>query len=128
MNREVVPFFVSRLIGGRPVRWVPEERSVGDYEGRGRTLEIFNADAKEQRRLLGEIDKHKSEIETASGGPLVVIFHSVRQSEERHAAFLNAFPRPVPSARIPGDAVPPPEKCVDEASENGPHRKLAAAA
>jgi len=76
---------VSHRLEGRPVRWAPRERLVGDYDGRERTLQVFNADAADQRRLLEEIHRIASDV--------VVIFHSVRQSQERYADFLEQFAR-----------------------------------
>ncbi len=69
MNREQIPFVVSRLVGGRPVRWIPSERLVGDYDGRERTLQIFNADAQDQRRLLDVVDAARGPLQEAAGGP-----------------------------------------------------------
>jgi hypothetical protein len=123
MKRERVPYVISRLIDGRPVRWAPANRSVGDYDGRERTLQVFNADPKDQRRLLDVIDSNRAPLEEAVGGPLIVIFHSVRQSAERYADFVKSFPRPISTlTRRP----PAPEKCVDMANENGTHRREAA--
>jgi hypothetical protein len=124
MKRERVPFYVSRVLGGRPVRWSDPGRVAESYDGRARTLQVFNADAKEQRRLLAEIDRHKKVLEAAVDGPLVVIFHSRKQSQERHAAFIHSFPKPV-SASV--DVAPSPDKCEDEAVETGPHLKKVAA-
>ncbi len=121
MNREHVPFFVSRLVEGRPVRWVPPERLVGDYDGRERTLQVFNADPTDQSRLRRMIAAHRAELQSAAGGPLVIIFHSRKQSAERHGEFIRAFPTPV----APHATVPPVEECVDEADESGPHRRVA---
>lgn len=122
MNRERIPFVVSRLVGGRPVRWVPSERLVGDYDGRERTLQIFNADVKDQRRLLDVVDAARGPLQEAAGGPLVIIFHSTKQSAERHGDFVRTFPRPIPAPRA---AAPPVDQCVDEADESGPHRRVA---
>lgn len=124
MNREHVPFAVSRLVGGRPVRWVPPARLIGDYDGRERTLQIFNADSKDQRRLLDEVDAAREPLEKAAGGPLVLIFHSVKQSEARFADFVRAFPKLIGA---PHAVVPPLVRCVDTADESGPHRRPEAA-
>ena len=91
MRRDLVPFAISRLIGDRPVRW---GRSVGDYEGRDRTLEVFNADPTDQRALLDRIDQDRGPFEEAAGGPLIIIFHSTAQSKERYADFVDAFSTP----------------------------------
>lgn len=120
MNRDRVPFIVSRLLEWRPVRWAT---LVGDYDGRERTLEVFNADPRDQRRFLVEIDKNRKALANAAGGPLIVIFHSVSQTEERYREFARAFPRPLRSA--PPAVAPPPERCVDVADDSGPHRRAA---
>lgn len=123
MKREQIPGFVSRIVGLRPVRWLPPEQLAGDYDGRERTLQVFDADAPDQRRLLAIIDEHRAMLEEAAGGPLVVIFHSVRQSKERYGDVLRSFFKPIAAPR---NVVPPAEKCVDAEEKNGPHRRIAA--
>lgn len=77
---------VSSLLGGRPVQWAPAERLVGDYEGRQRTLEVFDAEAGEQRQLLRDLRPVRAEIERLIGGPLIVIFHTPEESERLYPA------------------------------------------
>lgn len=45
----------------RPIRWAANP--VGGYDGRERTLEVFNADAHEQRNLLHRFREIRSEVE-----------------------------------------------------------------
>ena len=120
MKRERVPFFISRIVGWRPARWATP---VGDYDGREQTLHVFNADLGDQRRLLAEIDMNKKALEEAAGGPLIIVFHSVRQTEERYGEFAKSFPRPLETATQA--VAPPPECCVDVQDKNGPHRRAA---
>lgn len=88
MTRAEVPLAVSRLIGGRPVRWF---EPVFKYDGCDRTLQVFNADAKDQLGLLRVIEGARARLEPAAGGLIIVIFHSVKQSAERHAEFVNQW-------------------------------------
>jgi hypothetical protein len=74
--RDLVPAQISALLGGRPTRWVPASRLVGDYDGRDRTLEVFDADAREQRALLRRLRPLRAEFERQIGGPLIVLFHT----------------------------------------------------
>lgn len=83
MTCDDVPMLIALLIE-RPVRWA---KMVGDYDGRERTLEVFNADAADQRRLLGCINRSKDQLVALAGGPLTIIFHSTRQSA-RYADFI----------------------------------------
>lgn len=122
MKREHVPGFVSRILDRRPVRWTPPQRLVGDYEGRERTLQVFNADAADQRHLLETIEQHRPMLEAAAGGSIVVIFHSVRQTRDRYADVLRTSFKPIAAPR---EAAPPAEKCIDAPDANGPHRKVA---
>ena len=120
MTRERLPFLVSRLLGWRPVRW---GTPVGDYDGRDRTLHVFNADVPDQRRLRAEIDRQRASLQAAAGGPLVLIFHSVKQTRELYAEFARSFPRPI---RAPNPSIaPPPERCLDLPDASGPHRRAA---
>ncbi len=81
---------VRESMEGRPVRWAGPPDLVGDYDGRERTLEVFNADGKDQRRLLRQLRPVGPELEDAAGGPVIVIFHTVAESARLHAAFVQA--------------------------------------
>ncbi len=87
-DRADVPLAVSKLMGNRPVRWAPPEKMVFDYDGRERTLQVFNAAAKDQLELLKALRPIRAELQKAAGGPLVIIFHSPEQSESRYGDFL----------------------------------------
>lgn len=128
MKRDHVPLYISRILDGRPVRWAPAAHLVGDYDGRERTLQVFNADPKDQDELLDRIDAVRENVET--DGPLVVLFHSRKQSAERYGDFVHSFAEwaPVPLAAVPPELAPQPERCVDESSDAGPHRKMGEAA
>ena len=75
-------------MGGRPVRWAASERLVGDYDGRERTLEVFLADARDQLSLRTAIEDLRSEVTVAAGGPIILIFHTTKESHRLYADFL----------------------------------------
>lgn len=75
-----VPDRVSDLFDGRPTRWGPSSTAVGDYDGRERTLEVFDADAGEQRALLRRLRDMRPDLERAIGGPLVIVFHTTSET------------------------------------------------
>jgi len=81
LTREQIPDRVSDLLEGRPVRWMPSSRAVGDYDGRERTLEVFEADPREQLDLLRRLRDVRPDIERAIGGPLVVLFHTSAETQ-----------------------------------------------
>jgi hypothetical protein len=85
-DRTVLARRVSALLDGRPVRWGNE--LIGDYDGRERTLEVFNADASEQRALVSLLRPLRTELQAVLGGPVVVIFHTRSQSMLLYAAFV----------------------------------------
>src|SRR3954469_3993633 len=66
---------LREVFDGRPVDWAGP-RAVGDYEGRERTLDVFNADARDQLELLTRFRAVRPEIEAALGGPIIVLFHT----------------------------------------------------
>lgn len=87
---EVWPERIQALMDGRPVRWADARQVIGDYDGRERTLEVFNADAKDQRVLLRRLRPLRTELETAAGGPVIVIFHTITESERLYGDFVRA--------------------------------------
>lgn len=93
MRREDVPYVVSSLMGYRPARWAPTERLVGDYDGRERTLEVFNAGPKEHLGLLAALRPMRARLKEAAGGSIVFIFHTPEESARLYADFIREFPR-----------------------------------
>jgi hypothetical protein len=82
LDREAVPMRVSALLDRRPVRW---GEMIGGYDGSERTLEIFEADAREQRELRRRLRPVRAELDAAAGGPVVIIFHTRAESRRLYA-------------------------------------------
>jgi len=70
---------LREVFDGRPVAWAGP-RAVGDYDGRERTLDVFNADARDQLDLLTRFRGLRPEIEAALGGPIIVLFHTTTET------------------------------------------------
>lgn len=85
-TRDEIARRISDLLQGRPVRWAQDV--VGDYDGRDRTLEVFNADAAEQRALFRSLRPIRKEMEAVAGGPVIVIFHTRAESARLHSDFV----------------------------------------
>ena len=88
--REQLLLRVTELIDQRPVRWADPDQFIGDFDGRERTLEIFNADAAEQRELLRRMRPIQEELEAVAGGPVVTVFHTRAESVRLHQRFVSA--------------------------------------
>ena len=84
--REALRSRLSDLLDGRPVRWA--EHVAGDYDGRDRTLEVFNADPAEQRELFRRLRPVRKEMEALAGGPVIVIFHTRTESARLYSDFV----------------------------------------
>jgi len=82
MKPEDVPIVVAQLLG-RPARWAPEQTLLGDFDGKERTLQVFNAELVDQLRLLEQLEHYRDWLERIAGGPIVVMFLSTRQSLRR---------------------------------------------
>jgi hypothetical protein len=111
MKREQVPLAVSKAMGGRPVRWAPPLRAGrrhlrrlaptslllllaacrGDFDGRAHVLEIFMAEAAEQRRLLRAVRARRAKLNAAAGGLIVFVFHTPAESMRLYGPFLAEF-------------------------------------
>lgn len=77
---------LSDALTGRQVRWA--QHIVGDYEGRDRTLEVFNADPAEQGDLYRRLRPLRREMEALAGGPVIVIFHTRSESARLYSHFV----------------------------------------
>lgn len=73
MTRDEVPAAVTRVLGRR-ARWVPRELRVFYYDGVERTLQVFDVPVRDQMRALESLDGIREEIETAAGGPVIILF------------------------------------------------------
>lgn len=110
LDRDSVVERVSTLLGDRPVRW---SEMAGDYDGSECTLEVFEADAGEQRGLLRALRPVRAELEAAAGGPLVLVFHTRAESRRLYADVLSAWQRKRLAQRVaewieqPPDTDPP---------------------
>ena len=89
-------------------------------------MEVFLADARDQLALLGAINEAKwAEIEATAGGPIVYLFHTMKESQARHADFLREFDAGLPVDAKPVAAPQPLLRYVDRAEVRAtPHRQL----
>ena len=124
MNRDDVPAIVAQLLR-RPTRLASEQALAGDYDGDERTLQVFDTELGDQLRLLEQLEQYRPWLERFAGGPIVVVFFSVKQSV-RHADFVSSFTFEPPLRRMPRHAVPPlGANWVDTDNDSGPHRRVA---
>jgi hypothetical protein len=79
LTRGDIPSFVARVLG-RPARWAPPESILAAYDGWERTLQVFNAESREQIGLLEQLEPNRPILDELAGGPIVVIFLSSAQS------------------------------------------------
>lgn len=81
MTRDDIAKLVALTLE-RPARWIPDELSVGDYDGRQRTLQVFNAEPAEQLSLVQKLEPMRNVLHAAARGPIVILFHSRKQSKK----------------------------------------------
>lgn len=87
ISRVDVPRRVAEVLG-RPARWAATADSIGDYDGREHTLDVFDAEAREQLALLRALRAERAELERAAGGPLIVIFHTKAETRRLYGDVL----------------------------------------
>lgn len=87
---------ISHLLGERPVRWADRRQFLGNYDGQERTLEVFNADPREQRDLVRRMRPIRQELEEVAEGPVVMIFHTRSESARLYSEFVTAHEEAAP--------------------------------
>lgn len=97
LDRAAVPEWVSERLDRRPVRW---GQGLGDFDGHERTLEIFEADAREQRALLRALRPWREALDQAADGPVVIVFHTRAESRRLYREFVDRWHRRVLAGRV----------------------------
>lgn len=72
-----------------PLRWADDRTTLGDYDGRDLTIEVFNISSNRQRAFFGELRQLRRELEDEFGRPVTFIFHTPEVTA-RHYAHLFA--------------------------------------
>jgi hypothetical protein len=75
-ERDAILKDFREAVRGRPVYWADERTLPGDVEGREDTLEIFDVEGAEQRRLLTELRPVRHRAEQLLGRAVRVMFHT----------------------------------------------------
>ena len=89
---------------GRPVRWMPPDLPLGDFDGSERTIEVFHVAAGEQMPLRRVLRPFRARLDAELGGPVVFIFHTPAESMRHYAEFLDAEIRRGPDLTSPETA------------------------
>jgi hypothetical protein len=84
-ERDFIQGYVSRSAGGRPVRWVDARTSLGDFDGREWTLELFDIPRNERRQLQDQLWALRKQVWERMGHSLVFIFHTPEATEQHYA-------------------------------------------
>nr|AYM53969.1 hypothetical protein [Pyxidicoccus sp.] len=107
-EREAIRDYVSRITGGKPVCWLDERISKGDFEGRDWTLEIFDVPHQEQRALHARLWSLNRRVWQALHQSLTLVFHTPEETtrlyswarQERPSGLLDST-KPRTSAPLP---------------------------
>lgn len=81
LTRDEVPTRVSELMGGKVVRWKPlDQPPFAFFEGVERTLEVFDTEVRERRRLYDVLEPEWPELYAAAGGHIVLLFYNAEET------------------------------------------------
>jgi hypothetical protein len=70
------------------VRWTDARTSEGDFDGRERSIEVFNVPASQQRNLHRQLKDVRRRAAEILGGPVVVLFHSPEATRRHYQGVL----------------------------------------
>ena len=80
-EREFIRMRVSQVAGGHVTHWTDERTSIGDFDGRDWTLEIFDVPSSEQRELHARLWSLREVVRKSLGHSLTFIFHRPEETE-----------------------------------------------
>jgi len=73
-----------------PLRWADERTTLGDFEGRELTVDVFNIPLNEQNDLYRKLRPLRNELRFELAQRIVFVFHS---PEETTRHYSSLFPR-----------------------------------
>ena len=79
-QRERIMHLLSATVRGRPVRWLDERTSRGDFDGRERTVEVFDVAAAEQRDFLHGLATVRARLDLIAGGRVTILLHTPEET------------------------------------------------
>lgn len=92
-DREAILELFREALPKHPVVWTSSRTSLGDFEGRDFTLEVFDVPWTEKRALLGDLLPQRTRAENVFGRPVQLLFHTPEATDahyswvrEEHAA------------------------------------------
>ena len=81
---------LARATGyGKPMRWADRQTTLGDYEGREYTIQVFNIPPESQRQFFRELRSLRDQLEAELGHPISFVFHT---PEATAAHYSHLFP------------------------------------
>ena len=90
----------QKIASGRPVRWTDQQTSVGDFDGRDWTVEIFDVPASERRDLRAKLWPAREHVRHTLGAHIRFVFHT-SEATDKYYRWVRSTPthRLVDSAR-----------------------------
>jgi len=86
---EIIRLIENAVNYDYPLRWVDEETSLGDFDGREVAIDVFNIHVAEQVDFLTRIRQVRNKIRELIGHRCVFIFHS---PDATRIHYPNLFP------------------------------------
>lgn len=68
-----------------PMRWVDEQTSVGDFEGREAAVDVFNFEFEDSIKFLGIVRDIRPKLKELLGSTCIFIFHSAEATKTHYS-------------------------------------------
>lgn len=84
-----------------PMRWADDETTLGDFDGRGQTIDVFNLQADRQRQFFRDTRAGRRALEASIGAALTLVFHTPDATSQHYG---HLFPK-LSGAEFSGELV-----------------------
>ena len=74
-----------------PLRWADEQTTLGDYEGRDLTLEVFNIPSERQRAYYRKLRSIRHELREELGKRVTLVFHTPEATVRYYGHLFSAL-------------------------------------
>ena len=83
--REKVLKIIREALPGLTVHWASSETTLGDFEGRDVSIDVFDVPGWQQRPLLRTLRRQRDEARLLLGTSLGIVFHTPEATSRYYA-------------------------------------------
>lgn len=89
IKKEVLRLIEEAINYSYPVRWADERTTLGSFDGRGSTIDVFCISVLEQSNFLVKMGAIRKQIKGMTGHRCIFIFHTLEDTATHYSHLIS---------------------------------------